>query len=187
MIKVAAYLRVSTADQSLENQRPQVEAYAQSHGYTLVEVYAESESGWRQGHQTELKRLLSDLRSGKRKYDVLLIVALDRLTRGGIGVMWQLVNTFEIYHCRVISLKENWTEVEGPFRELFQAITAWSAKYESDRKSQNTKAGQERARKYGTRSGVGIGKRGKDKNPNGRRKAGYLQRWVVNKRPEKSP
>lgn len=60
------------ADQSLENQRPQVEAYAQAHGYTLVEVYAESESGWRQGHQTELKRILVDLRSGKRKYDVLL-------------------------------------------------------------------------------------------------------------------
>ena len=48
--KAAAYLRVSTADQSLENQRPQVEAYAQAHGYSLVEIYAESETAWHQGH-----------------------------------------------------------------------------------------------------------------------------------------
>jgi DNA invertase Pin-like site-specific DNA recombinase len=186
MTKAAAYLRVSTADQSLENQRPQVEAYAKAHDYTLVEIYAESETAWRQGHQAELKRLLADLRRGKRKYDVLLVVALDRLTRGGIGIMWQTVNAFEVYDCRVVSLKEPWTEVSGPFRELFQAITAWSAAYESERKSQNTKAGQARARLHGTRSGVGIGQRGKDKNPNGRRRAGYLNRWTVNKRPEKS-
>jgi DNA invertase Pin-like site-specific DNA recombinase len=182
MIKATAYLRVSTAEQSLENQRPQVEAYAKAHGYTLVEVYAESESGWRQGHQAELKRLFADLRSGRRRYDVLLVVALDRLTRGGIGIMWQTINTFEVHGCRVVSLKETWTEVSGPFRDLFQAITAWSASYESDRKSQNTRAGQARILKAGVTSKgrkitqLGRPKGAKDK---GRRKrTGYLLRYA---------
>jgi DNA invertase Pin-like site-specific DNA recombinase len=182
MIKATAYLRVSTAEQSLENQRPQVESYAKAHGYTLVEVYAESESGWRQGHQAELKRLLADLRSGRRKYDVLLVVALDRLTRGGIGIMWQTINTFELHGCRVVSLNESWTEVSGPFRELFQLITAWSANYESERKSENTRAGQARTLKAGVTSKgrkitqLGRPKGSKDKKP--RRKAGYLQRYA---------
>jgi DNA invertase Pin-like site-specific DNA recombinase len=182
MIRAAAYLRVSTADQSLENQRPQVEAYALAHGYTLNEIYAESESAFYQGHQTELARLLADLRKGKRKYDVLLIVALDRLTRGGIGVMWQLVNTFELHHCRVISLSEPWTASDGLERELMQAVVAYSANYESKRKSQNTRAGQARILKAGVTSKgrkltqLGRPKGSKDKKQ--RRKAGYLQRYA---------
>jgi DNA invertase Pin-like site-specific DNA recombinase len=135
--------------------------------------------------QAELKRLLADLRGGRRQYNVLLVVALDRLTRRGIGIMWQLVNTFEMYGCRVISLKESWTEVSGSFRELFQAITAWSASYESERKPQNTRAGQARILKAGVTSKgwkltqLGRPKDSKDKKQ--RRRAGYLQRYAARK------
>jgi len=46
---------------------------------------------------------------------------------------------------------------------------------ESQRRSERTKAGLERVRKYGSKSGKGIGKRGKDKEP--RKRSGYFKRW----------
>ena len=41
-------------------------------------------------------------------------------------------------------MKEPWAAADNPMRDIFLAITAWAAKYESDRKSQNTKIGRPR-------------------------------------------
>jgi DNA invertase Pin-like site-specific DNA recombinase len=38
-MKAAAYLRVSSNDQTTDNQLPAIEAYAASRGYELVEIY----------------------------------------------------------------------------------------------------------------------------------------------------
>ena len=72
-MKVALYLRVSTTEQNVDNQLPALEAYADSRGWQIVEVYQENESAWKSGHQKELARLLAEIRRGTRKYDVLLI------------------------------------------------------------------------------------------------------------------
>ncbi len=64
MAKVIIYLRVSTAEQTVENQLPALEKWIGDRGYELVEVYQENESAWKSGHQRELSRLLDDLRSG---------------------------------------------------------------------------------------------------------------------------
>ncbi len=113
-MRVAAYLRVSTQEQTTANQSPAIEAWVKSRGHELVEVYQENESAWRNGHQRELARLLSDLRSGRRKYDILLVWSLDRLTRAGIAAILTLVNTFKSYGCQVVSIQESWTEQAGP-------------------------------------------------------------------------
>ena len=86
MNNLAGYARVSTDEQTADNQVPAIMAWAESHGYNKerVEIYQENESAWRQGHQSELARLLRELRTGRRKYDYLVVFALDRLTRGGI-------------------------------------------------------------------------------------------------------
>ena len=158
MIKCAAYIRVSTSEQTTDNQLPDIKRLAEARGYELAHVYSEQESAWRQGHQHELARLLNDIRSGKRHYDVLLVWALDRLSRQGIASTLQLINTFELYGCHVISCREAWTHPEaGPMREMFIAMSAWAAKFESDRRSERTKAGLALKRLEGK------GKRGKDK------------------------
>ena len=158
-MKVAAYLRVSTADQHPDNQLPAIKAWCESQNYDLVEIYKENESAWRSGHQHELSRLLKDIRNG-RKYDIVLTWALDRLSRGGIGPVLQLVDTIEAYGAHVISIQETWTSPSsGPMREMFIAMAAWAAKFESDRKSINTKAGLARARAAGKILGRPMGKR----------------------------
>ncbi|MBU2535417.1 MAG: recombinase family protein [Chloroflexi bacterium] len=177
-MKAALYLRVSTTEQNVDNQLPALEAYAESRGWQIVETYRENESAWRAGHQRELARLLADIRGGKRKYDVLLIWALDRLSRQGIGPLLQLINSFEVYGCHVVSVNESWTHPDaGPMREMFIAMSAWAAKFESDRRSERTKAGLARAIANGKKLGRPAGKKDKGK----RKRTGYLLRYA-NKR-----
>ncbi len=161
-MKVALYARVSTEDQTVENQIPALEAYAKSREWDIAEVYSENESAWRAGHQVELARLLNDLESGRRRYDYLLVWSLDRLTREGIGSLLMLYNHFNKFGCRLISLKESWTEFPNEMTPIFLAMIGFFAKWESDRRSERTKAGLERVRRLGSKSGIGIGKRGKD-------------------------
>lgn len=176
MNSTAIYLRVSSTKQDTANQLPAAMAWCESHGYNRerVELYQEQESSWQQGHQHELARLLDDLRKGRRKYDFLIVFAIDRLCRQGIAATLQLINSFEVLGCRVVSIKESWIAEGGPLREVFIAMTSWAAEYESTRKSQNTRLGLDRARAAGKTLGRPVGK--KDKKP--RRRAGYLLRYV---------
>ena len=88
--------------------------------------------------------------------------------------MLQLVNTFETYGVKVISLQESWTATEGPMRELFIAMAAWAGKFESDRRSERTKAGLTRAVANGKKLGRPTGRKDKKK----RRRSGYLLRYA---------
>lgn len=176
-MKAAVYLRVRTTEQNAENQLPALEAYAASQGWQIVETYRENESAWRAGHQRELARLLDDIRSGKRRYDILLIWALDRLSRQGSAAILNLVNTFKIYGVKVISLQEVWTELPGELGEVLFAIAGWVARMESERRSERTKLGLARAVREGKRLGRPKGSRDR----NGRRKSGYLLRYAGGK------
>ncbi len=178
-MKAACYLRVSTGQQDVSNQLPAIKAWCESRGYELAEIYAENESAWRVGHQRELARLLSDLRSGRRKYDYLAVWSLDRLTRQGIASILGLVNAFKAHGCQVISIQELWTEQSGPMAELLYSITAWVARFESDRRSERVKAGQARA----VRRGKKLGRPAGSKDRGQRRRAGYYNRYTLKKYP----
>jgi DNA invertase Pin-like site-specific DNA recombinase len=172
-MKVAIYLRVSTAEQTTENQLPVLEKWVADRGHQLVRVYSENESAWKSGHQHELAQLKAD--AARRQFDIVLVWALDRLSREGAAAILNLVNTLKTYGVRVISYSEAWTEAPGEIGEILYAIAGWVARMESQRRSERTRAGLERAR----REGKPIGKRGKDKKP--RRRSGYYKRWESKK------
>lgn len=166
-MKAALYLRVSTNQQDEENQRAPLEKLAAVRGWEVTAIYRENESAWKQGHQPELARLLRDCAG--RQYEVVMVFALDRLTRQGSAAILNLCNTFSLYGCKVVSYNESWTESPGVAGEIMLAIAGWTAKMESDRKSQNTKAGLAKARAQGK------GRRGPDQHP-GQRKRRFLKR-----------
>ena len=56
MVKCVIYSRVSTEEQSTANQINILTEWAETRGFTVVEVYQEQESAWRNGHQRELAR-----------------------------------------------------------------------------------------------------------------------------------
>ena len=177
MNRVAVYLRTSTQEQHPENQLPALETFCQSHGWEITGIYSEQESAWREGHQRELARLLSDLRSGKSKFDILLVWALDRLSRQGAASILNLVNGLRVYGVKVVSLQESWTELPGELGEVLFAIAGWVARMESERRSERTKAGLQRVRQHGSKSGRPIGRPAGSKDKQKRDNGGYLLRY----------
>jgi putative DNA-invertase from lambdoid prophage Rac len=162
-VKSAAYIRASTSEQETINQLPALEEYAKRRGFEIVQVYSENETAWKAGHQAELARLCEDARKGK--FEVVLVWALDRLSREGALAILSLVDRLKRYGAKVISYQESWTEAPGDLADVLYAITGWVARMESHRRSERTKAGLERAR----REGKPIGKRGPDKKKRKRR------------------
>lgn len=158
-MKAALYLRVSTSEQSTDNQLPALKAYAAKREYDIVATYQENESAWRAGHQAELSRLLDDIRSGKRKYDILLVWSLDRLSRLGPLAVLTLIDTFKNYGVKVESLQEPFTSLPYGFDSVIYSFLAWVAKFESDRRSERTKAGLARALVNGKTLGRPVGKK----------------------------
>jgi len=164
-MKAAIYLRCSTSEQDTENQLSPLWKLTVARGWEVGAIYRENESAWKANHQPELARLLLD--AAGREYDIILVFALDRLTRQGPAAILNLVNTFAVYGCKVVSFNESWTEAPGIAGEIMLAIAGWTAKMESDRKSQNTLAGLAKARENGG------GRRGPDKE---KRKRRWLKR-----------
>ncbi len=160
-MRVAIYSRVSTGDQDAGNQSAVLTGWAGQRGYKVVATYEELESAWKAGHQQELARLLDDAR--KRRFDAVLVWALDRLSREGPLAILSLVNRLKICGVRVLSYQESWTEAPGELGELLYAIAGWVARMESQRRSERTKAGLARVRNDGKKLGRPKGSRDKRK------------------------
>ena len=115
-MKVCIYSRVSTGGQDTDNQIIVLTNWAKQRGYEVINVYSETESAWKVGHQRELSRLLDDAR--KRRFEAVLVWALDRLSREGPLAILTLVNRLKICGVKVISYQEAWTEAPGELGEL---------------------------------------------------------------------
>ena len=76
--RVAIYVRVSTNGQDTEVQESELREYVERRGWTY-EVYRDKGQSGARSDRPELNRLLADLR--KRKLDVVVVWALDRLAR----------------------------------------------------------------------------------------------------------
>ena len=161
MIKASIYVRVSTGTQDTANQLSVLKDWARQRSFEVVRVYSEDESAWKASHQRELARLLQDSR--KRKFDVMLVWALDRLSREGSLAILSLVNRLKVYGVKVISYQESWTEAPGELADLLYAIAGWVARMESQRRSERTKAGLARVVAQGKKLGRPKGSRDRRK------------------------
>jgi len=158
-LKAVIYSRVSTEEQTTANQVDTLRAWAESRGFALVETYQEQESAWRNGHQRELARLITGAQ--QRRFDVVIVWALDRISRQGSLAILELVNKLNAWGVKVLSYQEPWTEAPGELGELLYALTGWVARMESQRRSERTKAGMARLKAEGVRIGRPPGSRDK--------------------------
>jgi DNA invertase Pin-like site-specific DNA recombinase len=138
-MKAAIYCRVSTDEQTTENQLIPIRKLAEARGYEVVKVYAENETAWKRGHQAELENCKRD--AFNRQFDVLMFWSMDRLTRQGISSMFRILEWFWELDILTVSIQEPQLEQTGMFRELLISVSAWVARFDSDRKSERTKAG----------------------------------------------
>jgi DNA invertase Pin-like site-specific DNA recombinase len=182
MTKAAVWIRVSTAHQATENQVPDLEKFAAHHGYEIVERYELSESAWNGGkdgglYRATLQRALEDAWQGK--FSVLIVWALDRITREGAEGALRILRQFRERGCSVVSLKEGRLNGSPEIQDVLVAFAGWVAQQESQRRSERIKAGLARRKAEGLPVGGAVSHRGKDRKP--RQTTGYVQAWARRK------
>jgi DNA invertase Pin-like site-specific DNA recombinase len=77
--RAAIYLRVSTDDQTVENQRRELTAATTARGWTVVAEYADEKISGAKGRdgRPQLDLLLKN--AVRRRFDVAMVWAVDRL------------------------------------------------------------------------------------------------------------
>ena len=172
-MKIGIYARVSKSDESQDprNQLSPLRSYAKSLGGKTVQEYVDMSSGG-SGDRQDFVRMLED--ADKRKFDLLLIWSLDRLSREGISNTLGYLERLKRNGVAVKSLQESWldTRDEG-LGQLLLAIFSWVAQQERKRIVERTKAGLERAKRQGKRLGRPAGAR----DTKQRRRSGYYLRY----------
>ena len=153
----AIYARVSTADgrQETENQLVQLRQFAETQGWEIVREYVDHDSGSR-SDRVEFRRLFDD--ASRRKFDVVLFWSLDRFTREGSLETLQYLSQLGSYGVSFRSFTEAYLDSCGFFKDAIIAILGAIAKQERARISERVRAGLDRAKKNGTRSGNPIGR-----------------------------
>jgi putative DNA-invertase from lambdoid prophage Rac len=146
--RAALYLRVSTDEQSTDNQRPELEQLARVRGLGIVAVYEEQASAAKT--RARFDAMLADAHRGA--FDVLLVWALDRFGRSMVGNLGAVLE-LDRRGVQVVSVRETWLDTGGPTRNLLVAIFSWVAEQERAQLIARTNAGLERARRRGVRLG----------------------------------
>ena len=150
--RVAIYLRVSKDDgsQDPENQLLQLREFCQSwRGHELVAEYVDRESG-RKGkrERTDFARMFDD--AARRRFDVLLIWALDRFSREGIRKTLSYLQHLDQCGVAFKSYTEPYLDTDNELlAHIVLGVTSYYAQLEAVRISDRTKAGLARARAQG--------------------------------------
>ena len=172
----AVWIRVSTGHQDADNQLPDVERFAARHGHTITRRYEVSESAWLGGrdggeYRAAMQRALDDAWAGA--FTVLIVWALDRITREGAEGALRVIRQFRERGCVVVSVKESWLNGSPEVQDVLVAFAGWMAQQESARRSERIKAGLARRRAEGLPVGRQLGAADKKQ----RRRSGYVARW----------
>lgn len=139
---VYGYARVSTASQELDIQIAQLEAAG------CERILSEKESGAKD-RRREFCRLLRGLRKG----DIVVVPALDRLTRGGPFKMLSVLAEITARGATYKSLAEPWADTTHELGEVLAALVGYIARKTREDIVRRTKAGRERAKQLGVTFG----------------------------------
>ncbi len=119
---------------------------AAERGWAVIEEIRERLSGTR-ADRPGLRRILELAKAGRM--DVLLTWELSRLTRGGIGDLFDIVRALDAAKVKIASVQEPWASTDGPTRDLLLAVLGWAARVEHDLLVERTKSGLAHAKAIG--------------------------------------
>lgn len=152
--RAALYVRVSTQDgrQTVINQIRQLKQYADRADLAVVNIYQDHETG--AASEAERRSLHAMLAAAsRREFDLLIVWALDRLTREGVAATFAYIQRLRTHGIEFVSFTEEHFRTTGPAGELLIAVAAWIAQQERLRHRARVQAGIERARAQGKKIG----------------------------------
>ena len=151
-MKCLIYSRVSTDDQTCENQLAQLKEYAQRQNWPVTDIKTDVCSGGKSiEERTGLKEVFDLAR--EKKFDILLFWSLDRFSREGSRKTLEYLTRLDTYGVKWHSYTEEYISSLGIFADAIISLMACLAKQERIRISERTKAGLSRVKSQGVRLG----------------------------------
>jgi DNA invertase Pin-like site-specific DNA recombinase len=149
--RVALYLRVSTTEQTVENQKRELEAVAERHGWNVVAVFSDAGIGGTKGRDKRpgYDRLCRGI--ARREFDQVAAWSVDRLGRS----LQNLVAFLGELHAKGVDLylHQQGLDTGTPGgKAMFQMLGVFS-EFERAMIVERVKAGLSRARSQGKRLG----------------------------------
>lgn len=166
-MKIAIYCRVSTKDQTIEQQLAPMEERCKANSWEY-EIFKDVISGAKES-RTDLDRMLQRLRA--KEFKGVMVYKLDRLARS-LKHLINLVEEFNNKGIQFICLSPEVDTTTANGRFFIQIIGA-VAELERELIRERTKAKLE----YLKSEGMILGRPKGSKDKNKRRKSGYYLRW----------
>lgn len=155
-VRCAIYLRVSTADQTTDNQQIDLERAAAQRGWRVVETYVDHGVSGAKGRDArpEFDRLCRDAAAGK--VDIVAAWSIDRIGRN----LQHLIAFFSDLRAQRVGLYLHRQQVDTTTAagRAFLQMAGVFAEFEREVIVERINAGIARARAQGTRSGRPIGR-----------------------------
>ena len=149
--RVAFYLRVSTGEQTTENQRRELEQVAKRSGWDVVEIYEDAGISGANGREKRpaFDKLLKD--ASRREFDLVAAWSVDRLGRS----LQHLVAFLGELHALKIDLylHQQGIDTTTPAGEAMFQMMGVFAQFERAMIQERVKSGLSRARAGGKRLG----------------------------------
>ncbi len=146
--RVALYARVSTTDQTTENQLRALRAFADARGWSVTEFADRGVSGAKE-QRPALDALLKAAKA--RTVDVVACVKLDRLARS-VRHLVTMATEFQALGVDLVVLDQQIDTTTPSGRLLFHVLAAIS-EFERDLIRDRVRAGMDRARSQGKHVG----------------------------------
>lgn len=151
MTRAALYLRVSTSEQTTENQKIALEELCKQRGWEIVQIYEDAGISGAKGRDKRpaLDAALKDATRGR--YDVLVAWAVDRLGRSLTG----LIDTLQTLQSASVGLvlHQQGMDTTSPAGRAMLGLLGVFAEFERAMIQERVKAGLVRARAKGKRLG----------------------------------
>lgn len=148
-VRVAVYARVSTSDQTAENQLRALREHAARAGWEIVTTYSDTAVSGTRERRPGLDALMDDAR--RRKFDLIAVAALDRLGRN-LRHLVTLLDELQHLGVGLVSLREA-LDLTSPIGRAMFALVGVLAEVERAWIVERTHAGLRRARAQGKRLG----------------------------------
>jgi DNA invertase Pin-like site-specific DNA recombinase len=150
MTRVAIYARVSTKEQSTENQVAQLTAYCQARGWTDVAVFRDDGISGVRDNRPELDQLRERMLHGE--FSSVVVSKMDRLGRS-LGMILRFWDEADAAGVRVIVIDQG-IDTSTPAGRLQRNMLAALAEFERELILERTRTGIARARALGKKFGA---------------------------------
>jgi DNA invertase Pin-like site-specific DNA recombinase len=152
-MNTALYCRVSTNDQTCENQLIALREHCKLRGWTICAEYVDAGVSGAKESRPQLDRMMKDAR--RRKFDCLLVWKLDRLGRSTKHLICTLAE-LDALGVAFVSLSDS-LDLSTPQGKLMFHVLAALAEFERGLICERVNAGIKRAKAQGKHCGRPVG------------------------------